>query len=210
MMLAEDLANWDTGHRRMFYETMHAIKYTAYFEPDDAQTRYVATVSGRENVKGSKGGMKAGDEVWLDAKKCSTPVNFTAETSKDTPADRRDREERARTAHKEGIFTKYQVWDAYSIFDKEMHEEELYAEHIDQVIAPLEDRRVIGLVAATDSAISGTDFGEEPLVANLPLPGDTGQQTYSTEAANAARRHTPPVEIPSTGNIGAGGSSGLG
>lgn len=210
MMLAQDLINWDGGHKRMFHETMHGIRFTSHFEPDDEQTRYVATVSGRENVKGSKGGTKAGDEVWLDAKKCATPVNFSAETSKDTPADRRDREERARTAKAAGIFVQRDVDEAYGIFDPDMQEELRFAESVEQFLKPLELRRVAALVAARSASITGTDMGEEPLVSQLPLPGDTGEQTYNTSEANAARRHTPPVEVPSTGNIGAGGSSGLG
>lgn len=210
MMLAQDLMNWDGGHKRMFQETMHAIRFTAYFEPDDAQIRYVATVSGRENVKGSRGGTKAGDEVYLDAKKCSTPVNFTAETSKDTPADRRDREERARTAKAAGIFVQRDVDEAYGIFDPDMQEELRFAESVEQFLKPLELRRVAALVAARSASITGTDMGEEPLVSQLPLPGEDGPQSYNTSEANAARRHTPPVEVPSTGNIGAGGSSGLG
>lgn len=209
LMLAQDLVAWDGGHKRMFQETMHGIRFTSHFEPDDEQTRYVATVSGRENVKGSRGGMKAGDEVWLDAKKCSNPVNFTAETSKDTPSDRRDREERARTAYKERIFTKYQLWDEYGIFDHQVQEEELYAERIDAVVQPLEDRRVIGLVAATDASLSGVDYGEEPLIPNLPLPEDQSGQTHNTLDANAARVSPPPVTIPPTASPAMGGTSGL-
>lgn len=209
MMLSEDLVNWDTGHKRMFRETMHAICFTSYFEDEDEQTRYVATVSGRENVKGSRGGMKPGDVVYLDAKKCANPVSFSAETSKDTPADRRDREERARTAKAAGIFVQRDVDEAYGIFDPEMQEELRFAERVEAFLNPLELRRVAALVAKRSAARTGTDMGEEPLVASLPLPDEKAPQTWNTADANAARRHAPPVELPATSSIGAGGSSGL-
>lgn len=209
MMLSEDLVNWDSGHKRMFHETVHAIRFTSHFEDDDEQTRYIATVSGRENVKGSRGGARPGDTVYLDAKKCETPVSFSADTSKDTPADRRDREERARTAKAAGIFTDHDVFRDYGIFDPEMQEELLFAERIEKFLQPLEDQRVAMLVAARSASRTGVDLGEEQLAQNLPPVEENVPQEHNTMDANAARRHAPPVELPSTTPAGMGGSSGL-
>lgn len=210
LMLAQNLTNWDGGHKRMFYETMHGIRFTSHFEPDDEQTRYVATVSGRENVRGSRGGTSAGDEVYLDAKKCESPVTFTAETSADTPADRRDREERARTAKASGIFVQRDVDEAYGIFDPDMQEELRFREQVRNFLLPMKMRRVAARVVSTSAAKTGVDMGEEPMVNQLPVPDMQQPQTYNTMDANAARRNAPVVEPPATGNIGAGGSSGLG
>jgi len=209
LMLSEDLVNWDSAHKRMFEETVHGICFTSYFEDEDEQTRYIATVSGRENVKGSRGGMSPGDVVYLDAKKCANPVSFSAETSKDTPADRRDREERARTAKAAGVFTQLDVFEAYGVFDIEMQEELLFAEQVEAFLKPLELRRVAALVAARSASRTGVDMGEEPLVQNLPLPDDNGPQSYNTLEANNARVAAPPVTLPPTTNPGMGGSSGL-
>ncbi len=212
LMLAEDLSNYDSAMVRFHSEIVHGIKFTSYFEPDDKQTRYTAMVSGSENVSGSRGGTQAGDELYLDAKKCEKPVFFSAETSKDTPADRRDREERARTARKDNIFTDRMVWEAYDITDTEMHEEELLRQRLDAFMGPMEDRRVAALIVARSAAITGVDMGEETQTASLPLPkgqGAEGGQSYNTLDANASRLHTPPVEVAPTGNNGAGGSSGL-
>lgn len=210
-MLSEDLANWDTAHKRMFYETMHGIRFTAHFEPDDEQTRYVATVSGRENVKGGSGGLRAGDEVWLDAKKCETKVNFTAETSKDTPQDRRDREERARTAEANGIFVPRQTYEAYGIQDIQAHEEELERTRIRKQLQPWADRRIAARLMAKSAAVTGVDHGEEQGIASMPLPDEEqgGTQSVNTLQANNSRLHTPPVTLAPTGTP-TGGSSGLG
>lgn len=209
LMMSEDLVNWDDGHDRFFEETMHGICFTSYFLPDEEQVRFVATVSGRENVKGSRAGAKPGDVVYLDATKAATPVSFRAETSSDTPADRRDREERARTAKAAGIFVQRDVDEAYGIFDPEMQERERFRELVRDFLQPIKLRRVAARVAKQSAVNTGVDMGEEGMVDQLPMPGDDAPQTYNTAEANAARRHAPPVEIPSTTNPNLGGASGL-
>jgi hypothetical protein len=210
LMFSEDLVNWDTSHKRFFKETMHGICFTEHFRPSGGDPiRYIGIVSGRENVKGSRG--EVGQEVFLDAKKAANPVSFSAETSKDTPQDRRDREERARTAFKEGIFTERDRFEAYGIFDPEMQEEELFRQGVRKFLEPMEQRRIAARLVARSAALTGVDMGEEQQVENLPLPDPkTGTvQTHNTLEANQSRLHTPPVELAPT-NSPTGGSSGLG
>ena len=205
LMLQANLTNTDAAHERFFYETKHAIQFTGYFEPDDEQTRYVAIVSGREHVMGAKG--DAGEEVYLDAKKCATPVTFIADTSADTPQDRRDREERARTARAAGIFTEDDVFKAYGITDPVAQKEALFNDKIDAMAEPIELRRIAQYMVASSASQTGVDLNEEVMVKDLPMPDATQPQTYNTLAANQARLHTPPVELAPTGDM-SGGSAG--
>ncbi len=196
LMLEKVLENTDSAHERFFYETMHAICFAGYFESEDEQTRYVATVSGREMVMGSKG--SAGEELFLDAKKAAHPVTFTADTSADTPQDRRDREERARTAKAAGIFTKDDVFKAYGITDPVAQEEALFNDEVDAIAKPIELRRIAQYMVASSASQTGVDLGEEGMIKDMPMPDPQQPQTYNTLAANRARTQPAPPALEPT------------
>ncbi len=210
-LISPDLVNVDGNTVRIFEETRHAIRFTDYYATDP--TRYVATVSGRENVMGSRSDHKPGDEVYIDPKKAEKGVHFSANTSKDTPAEQRERRLLALTGFKEKILTKDQLLEDWDIFDVELQQKLLFREEAVMLATPLVQRRMIMYLTAKSASKTGMDLGEEPLAQGLPDPQNPGapsggQQTINTQAANNERLHSPPVTMPATGSP-AGGASGL-
>ena len=136
-------------------------------------------------------------------------MQFLAVTSKDTPSESRNRKMLAITGKKEGILTQRDVFQAWDIDDEQAQEEELFREDTRELIKPLRQRRIALILAAKSAALTGIDLGEEGLVQQtLPDVESQAGQVHNTQAANDARLHSPPVDIPEMGTP-MGGSSGL-
>lgn len=205
--IGPDLAAWDVGTVRIFEEIRHGIRFTSHFEPDGEKTRYVAMVTGKERVYGKRSS-GAGEEVFLDAKKCEHDVLITAETSKDTPSETSTRRMEAITALHEGVFTMEDVDEAWDIFDHETQEEKRAEAYIDSLIEPYFARLAAAYATGQATARTGVDFGALLNPQGLLPPESQESQTHNTEAANAATSVAPTVNTGPTGSP-TGGSTGL-
>lgn len=206
VLIGGDLKNWDSMIVRIFEESDHAIRFNSYYEPEDQQTRYCVPVSNTGNVVGYRSNAE-GDEIYIDAKKCGK-VRFIATTSKETPSEATNRKMTAITGKKEGVLTQRQVDEMWDITDPELQEEERFREQVRNFLQPMKMRRVAARLVGISAAVTGVDHGEEPMIDQMPMPEDGGEQTYNTVAANNSRLHAPPVTVAPTGTP-TGGSSGL-
>ena len=204
--ISSALGTWDANITRIFEEIRHGIRYTGHFEPADEQTKYVAMITGKEHVYGASG--KPGQEVYLDAKRCDTPVQFSAYTSADTPADKKERRTEALIGFEKRILDKHDLYDAWDVFDHEEQDRRIFREDVRTFAAPLKARRIALYVAKKSALETGMDFGEAQLVANTLDDVEAGgpQQFHNTNAANYARTN-PGVELAPTGDPSGGSSS---
>ena len=126
-------------------------------------------------------------------------MTFIADTSADTPQDRRDREERARTANAAGFFTEEDVFKAYGVTDRVAQRKALFRDKVYKMAEPFELRRIAQYMVASSASQTGVDLGEEQMVKDLPIPDAEQPKSYNTLDANRARTHAPPVTLAPTG-----------
>ncbi len=177
--------------------TDHQIRWYSYIEPDNAKTRYYATVSGDMATK-------RGESVYLDEKKCSTPHDLVVTIENLTWAERQAKWYLSYAQFQAGVKTVDDLIKDSGVFDVEAQKRMLEGDKVRQSLAPMFTRMLDLYLVKEASVNTGTDFGQL-LQQTVPQQGQPGQpppQDHNTAAANVARTEVqlPPMTQPSGGS----------
>lgn len=186
--------------------TDHQIRWYSYLEPDDANTRYYATVSGDESARTYGGSTQRGEQVYLDAKKCQTPHDLIVSIENLTWAEKQAKWYLEFSQYQAGVKTVEDLIRAAGIFDVEAQKRLLFRGQVRQSLQPLYIRMMDLLMTREASANTGTDFGAllqqvVPQQGMQEPPGTNSGNPQNTTAANVAKS---TVQLPAMSQPGGG------
>ncbi len=217
------LAELDGFIERSIRDELHAYRYWSFQVPDDAQPRWMVQVNEKEAM--SRGRAKAGEQVYIDAKKCSVDMDWVIITGNKTWAEKQAEWSLAKDQYMMGVLTVEDLIRKAGIYDVEMQQELLFAERIEQGLEPLEDRMAQLILTRRAAIKTGVDFGQlmggsppgalpPPSAAPAQLPagpggGNSAPINPSTQAASVAHSLQPQVSMPPAQMNPQGGASGV-
>lgn len=194
MMTAVNIDKW---HRY----TDHQIRWNALVEPDEAKTRYYATVMGDKNVMRYGSTAKRGEEVYLDADKCANYCDLIVEIENLTWAERQTQWYLVYSQYQAGAKTVQQLIKAAGARDVIAQMRDLYRDQVRQSLQPLAIRMADLKMTKEASINSGFDFGAL-LQQTVPQQGAVAPPTSNDAGANntqPANQARSTVTLPALG-----------
>ncbi len=214
------LAETDGGLiERSIKDECHAYRYWSHYCPDDSQPKWVVSITGNELA--TRG--KAGDQVFIDAKKCAVDADWIIKTGNETWTEKQARWSLAKDKWLNGVYTEDDLIREGGIYDVQMQKELLYSERIVHALAPYEDEMARLVLLRRATIKTGMDFsqlggqpgvpgqpGQPPPQGQAPVPpANSAPHNPSVQAASVAHTMNPQVSLPPTMQPAGGNSSGI-
>ncbi len=198
MEVAGAINRWDR-------ETNHQIRWYAYMEPDDTTTKWYATPN-VDDIYSSKA--SKGEQVYLDAKKCSVEPDLVVTIQNMTYAEQQADWYLALSKYQSGVMTVAQLIRKSGVFDVEGQQRMLRGDQIRQTLTPMLLRAQGLLMAKIASIETGYDYTSllqevTPQQEAVQPPGVAGPNTHAANAARSTQMPANPVTNP------AGGAGGI-
>lgn len=169
----------DRTIRRIFEAIFHAIKYWGYEEPEGYPTKYVALLTGGENVLRYKSTIKVGEPISITAKDASSAFDLVVKTESRTLTEQIENWRLAVDKYEKNVFTRHDLMRAGGIFDVVGQDELLFRDQVrHQHLEPYTQKLVADTVMRMAEVISDFDFSAS--VAGVGAGAANGGANYGT------------------------------